>query len=313
MPRPGCPPCFSVAGTVFFRKGYDKMKKRRDAIFYFLILLPAMSLFVVFFVIPVAQSLLLSFTDSYGMRSSYRWVGLSNYIEALTDKSFVSTISLTFKYTSVAVLAGNLLSLALALMLDRPVRGRNLLRSVFFIPNIMSVLVVGYVWRFVYTGAVPDILELLRQPIVAVLGKPQSVIYALAVVGIWNCAGYYMIIYLSSLQAISDDLLEAAEIDGANGWHVLWNIKLPLISPTLFTCLILSCAAHMKTFEIPYTMTSGGPAGASTTMVLKIYNTAYNANRTGYATAQSTIFFLLLASVSLVLTIFMRRREDKLS
>lgn len=289
------------------------MKKKRDAIFYLLILLPALSLFVVFFVVPVLQSLVLSFTDSYGMKSSYNWVGLSNYKEALTDKSFVDTISITLTYALVAVIAGNLLSLTLALMLDRPIRGRNLMRSAFFIPNIMSLLVVGYIWRFVYTGALPDILEVLKLPATAVLGKPQSVIYALAVVGIWNCAGYYMIIYLSSLQTISDDLLEAAEIDGANGWHVLWNIKLPLISPTIFTCLILSCAAHMKTFEIPYTMTSGGPAGASMTMVLKIYNTAYNANRTGYATAQSTIFFVLLASVSLALTIFMRRREDKLS
>ncbi len=289
------------------------MKKKRDAIFYLLILLPALSLFVVFFVVPVLQSLVLSFTDSYGMKSSYNWVGLSNYKEALTDKSFVDTISITLTYALVAVIAGNLLSLTLALMLDRPIRGRNLMRSAFFIPNIMSLLVVGYIWRFVYTGALPDILEVIKLPATAVLGKPQSVIYALAVVGIWNCAGYYMIIYLSSLQTISDDLLEAAEIDGANGWHVLWNIKLPLISPTIFTCLILSCAAHMKTFEIPYTMTSGGPAGASMTMVLKIYNTAYNANRTGYATAQSTIFFVLLASVSLALTIFMRRREDKLS
>lgn len=289
------------------------MKKRRESIFYFLILLPALSLFVVFFVVPVVQSLVLSFTDSYGMKSSYNWVGFANYVEALNDRSFVDTISTTFTYTFVAVIGGNLLSITLALLLDKPIRGRNVMRALFFIPNIMSLLVVGYVWRFVYTGALPDLLEALNLPTVAVLGKPQSVICALALVGIWNSAGYYMIIYISALQTVSDDLLEAAEIDGANGWHILWNIKLPLIAPTIFTCLILATAAHMKTFEIPYTMTSGGPAGASMTMVLKIYNTAYNANRTGYATAQSTIFFLLLASVSLLLNILMRRREDKLS
>ena len=105
---------------------------------------------------------------------------------------------------------------------------------------------------------------------------------------------------------------DAAAVDGANGWQVLTRIKLPLISPTIVTCIILCVASAMKTFELPWTMTSGGPAGASTTMVLKIYNTAFNANRTGYATAQSTILFVLIASISFVLNIIMRRREARL-
>ncbi len=121
-----------------------------------------------------------------------------------------------------------------------------------------------------------------------------------------------MVIYIASLQSVSEDLTEAARIDGANGWQVLTRIKLPLISPTIVTCIILCVASAMKTFELPWTMTSGGPAGASTTMVLKIYNTAFNANRTGYATAQSTILFVLIASISFVLNIIMRRREAKL-
>lgn len=287
-------------------------RKRKESAFYIAILMPALLLLVMFFVIPVVQSLILSFTDSYGMRSTYNWVGFTNYVEALTDKSFLGTISTTFTYTLVAVLGSNLLALALALMLDGHMRGRNVLRAVFFIPNIMSLLVVGYVWRFVYTGALPDALQALGMQTVAVLGKPKTVIYALAAVGIWNCAGYYMVIYISALQSISEDLLEAARIDGANAFHVLRDIKLPLLAPTIITCLILSVAAHMKTFEIPYTMTSGGPAGASMTMVLKIYNTAFNANRTGYATAQSTILFILIASISFILNGMMRKREAKL-
>ncbi len=136
-------------------------QKRREGAFYLAILMPALLLLVVFFAIPVVQSLILSFTDSYGMKSSYNWVGFANYVEALTDNSFRGTISTTFTYTLVAVLGSNLLALALALMLDNPLRGRNVLRAVFFIPNIMSLLVVGYVWRFVYTGAVPDLLQSL--------------------------------------------------------------------------------------------------------------------------------------------------------
>ena len=287
-------------------------RKRKDAAFYLAILAPALVLLGTFFVVPVVQSLLLSFTDAYGMKATYNWLGLSNYVEALTDNSFIGTISNTFKYTVVAVLGSNLLALALALMLDGPIRGRNVLRALFFIPNIMSLLVVGYVWRFVYTRALPEMLKAAGMQTVAVLGRPKTVIYYLSIVAIWNCAGYYMIIYLSSLQGISEDLLEAARIDGANGFHVLKDIKLPLLAPTIITCLILSVAAHMKTFEIPYTMTSGGPAGGSMTMVLKIYNTAFNANRTGYATAQSTILFILIAAISFLLNGAMRRREEKL-
>jgi raffinose/stachyose/melibiose transport system permease protein len=288
------------------------IQKRRDSLFYFMILLPALVLLTLFFMVPVVQSLVLSFTDAYGMKATYNWVGLSNYIEALTDRSFIGTISTTFKYTLVAVLGSNLIALALALLLDGPVRGRNALRAVFFIPNIMSLLVVGYVWRFVYTGALPDFMQALGLHTVAVLGKPKTVIYTLAIVAIWNSAGYYMVIYLSSLQGIPEDLIEAASIDGASGYHILRHIKLPLLMPTVITCLILSVAAQMKTFEIPYTMTSGGPAGASMTMVLKIYNTAFNANRTGYATAQSTILFVLIASISFLLNGLMRKKEGKL-
>ncbi|MFC4306801.1 carbohydrate ABC transporter permease [Cohnella boryungensis] len=291
------------------------MKINRNGLFYFLILSPALLLFTVFFIIPVVQSLTLSLTDAYGMRVTYNFIGLDNYIEALKDESFIDTISATLLFTAFAVIVGNLLSLMLALILDTKLRGRNFLRSIFFIPNIMSLLVVGYVWSFVYGDAIPDLLSFLQVPQQmqrSILGNPDIVVYALAITAIWNAAGYYMIIYLAALQGISDDLMEAAKIDGARGRDILFRIKLPLIAPSIVTCLMLSVAAHIKVFELPFTMTSGGPAGASMTMVLKIYNTAFNANRTGYATAQSTIFFILIATITLVLVRIMKSREAKL-
>ncbi|MFC4598191.1 carbohydrate ABC transporter permease [Cohnella hongkongensis] len=291
------------------------MKINRNGLFYFLILSPALLLFTVFFIIPVVQSLTLSLTDSYGMRATHNFIGLDNYIEALKDDSFIDTISATLLFTAFAVIVGNLLSLALALLLDTKLRARSFLRSIFFIPNIMSLLVVGYVWSFVYGDAIPDLLSFLQVPQQmqrSILGNPDIVVYALAITAIWNAAGYYMIIYLAALQGISDDLMEAAKIDGARGRDILFRIKLPLISPAIITCLMLSAAAHIKVFELPFTMTSGGPAGASMTMVLKIYNTAFNANRTGYATAQSTIFFILIATITLVLVRIMKSREAKL-
>ncbi|HBE77912.1 MAG TPA: hypothetical protein DDW65_09040 [Firmicutes bacterium] len=283
--------------------------------FFFLLLLPAMVLFTVFFIVPVGQSLLLSLTDAYGMGTAYRFIGLQNYIEALQDSSFLQTISTTLIFSAIAVIFGNIFSLILAFLLDTKLAGRNFLRSVFFIPNIMSLLIVGYVWSFVYSDAIPDVISRLNLGGVlqgSILGNSETVILALAIAAIWNCAGYYMIIYLAALQGISDDLIEAAQIEGAGAKDILFRIKLPLISPTIVMCLILSISSHLKVFELPFTMTSGGPAGSSMTMVLKIYNTAFGSGQTGLATAESTIFFVLIASITLVLTRIMKSREARI-
>ncbi len=289
-----------------------KNKKIRDHVFYGVLLLPAIILFLFFFIIPVVQSMWLSFTDSYGMKTSYQFVGLENYKEAFGDRSFTKTISNTIQYAAITVVLGNLLSLVLALLLDAKIRCRNLFRTFFFIPNIMSLLVVGYIWSFVYKQVLPDIFATLNLGKIAVLGNKDTVVWALAAVGIWNCAGYYMVIYIAALQGISEDIVEAARIDGASMRQVLRYVKLPLISPTILTCVILSVSSHMKVFELPYTMTSGGPVGASSTMVYKIYMTAFNANRNGYAAAQSIVLFVMIGLISLVLNDIMGRREKKL-
>ena len=289
-----------------------KNKKIRDHVFYGVLLLPAILLFLFFFIIPVVQSMWLSFTDSYGMKTSYQFVGLENYKEAFGDRSFTKTISNTIQYAAITVVLGNLLSLVLALLLDAKIRCRNLFRTFFFIPNIMSLLVVGYIWSFVYKQVLPDIFATLNLGKIAVLGNKDTVVWALAAVGIWNCAGYYMVIYIAALQGISEDIVEAARIDGASMRQVLRYVKLPLISPTILTCVILSVSSHMKVFELPYTMTSGGPVGASSTMVYQIYMTAFNANRNGYAAAQSIVLFVMIGLISLVLNDIMGRREKKL-
>ncbi|MFT3984199.1 MAG: sugar ABC transporter permease [Lachnospiraceae bacterium] len=288
-------------------------RKTRDAIFYFILLVPAIVLFIMFFIIPVIQSFGLSFTDSYGMKTSYHFVGIDNYIEAIHDFTFTQTIGNTLYYTLLVVLIGNLLSLMLALLLDSQMHGKNIFRTVFFIPNIMSLLVVGYIWSFAYTKVIPEITKELTGMNVALLGNKKLVIIALAIVGVWNCAGYYMVIYIAALQSISEDIVEAARIDGAGYCQILRYVKLPMLMPTIFTCLILSVAANMKVFELPYTMTSGGPVGASSTMVFKIYTTAFNAARNGYAATQSIILFFIIGFISLLLNWLMRKKEERLS
>lgn len=288
-------------------------KTKKESLFYFCLLIPAMALFVTFFIIPVIQSFWLSFTDSYGMKSTYDFVGFTNYKEAFADSSFTKTIKNTLYYTLIAVIPGNILSIMLAFFLDSKMRGKSIYRTLFFIPNIMSLLVVGYIWCFVYTKVLPEVSNMLTGHSTAILGNKQLVIPALAIVGIWNAAGYYMVIYIAALQGISEDLIEAARIDGASTFKIIRYIKLPMLTPTIMTCLILSVAAHMKVFELPYTMTSGGPVGASSTMVYKIYTTAFNADRNGYASTQSIILFVIIAAISFILNYIMKKKEGRLS
>ena len=141
------------------------------------------------------------------------------------------------------------------------------------------------------------------------LGSMKLAVYSIGLTAIWQCAGYYMIIYIAGLQNISKDLLEAAAVDGANKWTVITRIKLPLLAPVVVMNVILCLASCFKAFDIPMAMTSGGPAGATTTIALQIYNTGFSSNRTGYATAQSIILFLIISAITAAVYLFQGRKD----
>ena len=271
---------------------------------FWLFLLPTFAAFCIGFLYPFCKGFFLSFCN-FKTTKNWTWVGIKNYIAAFQDKSFGHAFWYTALFAVVSLVLINVIAFAIAYALTRGIKGSNLFRTVFFMPNLIGGIVLGYIWSMIFNG-------ILIKYSTSVVLESKYGFWGLIILMCWQQIGYMMIIYVAGLQSVPEDMLEAARIDGANGWQVLTRIKLPLISPTIVTCIILCVASAMKTFELPWTMTSGGPAGASTTMVLKIYNTAFNANRTGYATAQSTILFVLIASISFVLNIIMRRREAKL-
>ena len=273
--------------------------------FFPLFVLPTLIAFVIVFLIPFLMGIYLSFTEFTTVTDS-QWVGLKNYITAFTaNKEFVNALWFTVKFAVVSVISINVIGFAMASLLTRGIRGTNLFRTVLFMPNLIGGIVLGWIWQMIFNG-------ILYHYEMTLTFNASFGFWGLVILMNWQMIGYMMIIYIAGIQSIPTELYDAAAVDGANGWQVLTRIKLPLISPTIVTCIILCVASAMKTFELPWTMTSGGPAGASTTMVLKIYNTAFNANRTGYATAHSTILFVLIASISFVLNIIMRRREARL-
>ena len=292
-------------------------QEKRDMVAYSFIA-PNFIGFAVFTLGPIIFAFVLAFMKWDG-NSPMEFAGLKNFIQMAGNARFRSSFINTIVYCLATVPFTLACALGLAVLLNQKVKGRNFFRTVSFFPYVASLVAVAAVWNMLFSpqksGPINMILYQLgvsAKSLPKWAADPHWVMFTIVLFSVWKNMGYYMVIYIASLQSVSEDLTEAARIDGANGWQVLTRIKLPLISPTIVTCIILCVASAMKTFELPWTMTSGGPAGASTTMVLKIYNTAFNANRTGYATAQSTILFVLIASISFVLNIIMRRREAKL-
>lgn len=279
---------------------------------YLAFLFPALLFFFTFFLYPFVKSLYLSFTNAYGYLPQTRFVGLENYREALASPAFRKALLVTLKYTAFVTVVANCLSLLLALLLDGKLAGKKLLRAVFFIPNLMSLIIVSFVWVFLYGDVYRSLFAMSGLPEsmrVSWLGNSRRAVYSIGTTAVWQCAGYYMLIYIAALQNISSDVLEAAAVDGASSWQIVRKIKLPALAPTFWMNAVLLMTGCLKCFDIPMAMTSGGPAGATTTIALLIYNTGFRSNRTGYSTAQSVLLFLMILLLTM-LTFMLQKEKD---
>lgn len=290
-----------------------KRRQRKQAVTYMLFALPALAFFIAFFIYPFFRSVWLSLTDAYGYNPEIHFIGLSNYKEALTNPHFKSSLWITVKYTVFVTVFANLVALGLAFLLDGSVRLKKFFRAIFFLPNLMSPIIVSYVWVFLYGGVYQSFASALKIPDalqISWLGNEPMALVSIGITAVWQCAGYYMLIYIAGLQNIPHELVEAAQIDGASSWDVIRKIKFPLLAPVIFMNGLLLVTASFKAFDIPMAMTSGGPAGATTTIALQIYNTGFRANRTGYATAQSIILFVIICAVTAVIYFLQNREEN---
>lgn len=289
-----------------------QLKKRKQGFTYMVFIIPALAFFLAFFIHPFFRSVWLSLTDAYGYNPEIHFIGLSNYKEALSNPTFISSLWITVKYTAFVTVFANLVAIGLAFLLDGNVHFKKFFRAVFFLPNLMSLIIVSYVWVFLYGGVYQSLVSLLKIPEVlqiSWLGNTMALI-SIGITAVWQCAGYYMLIYIAGLQNIPHELIEAAQIDGATSWDIIRKIKFPMLAPVVFMNGLLLVTASFKAFDIPMAMTSGGPAGATTTIALQIYNTGFRANRTGYATAQSIILFLIICAITAVIYILQNRGGD---
>ena len=271
--------------------------------FYAFFTLPTMIAFAVAFLIPFLIGIYLSFTEFTTVTDAH-WVGLSNYVRAFTDdRNFLNAAIFTVKFAVVSVVLINVIAFSLALLLTRKLRGTNLFRTVFFMPNLIGGIVLGYVWQLIINGV-------LIHFGVDITFSASYGFWGLVVLMNWQMVGYMMVIYIAGLQSIPTELIEAARIDGANARQMLSSIKIPLVMPAFTICTFLTVSNSFKLFDQNLSLTGGAPARGSAMLALDIFTTFYG--RTGYegvGQAKAVIFFVLVALVMLLQLRTSRSRE----
>ena len=259
-------------------------------------LLPTFAAFVIGFIIPFAQGVYLSFCKFQTVDKA-TFIGFSNYLKAFQDPLFSASFWMTVRFTVVSTLLINVLALTVALLLTRQIKGTNLFRTVFFMPNLIGGIVLGYIWQILFNC----VLSLLGKPLLTL--DANYGYWCLIILMCWQQIGYMMIIYIAGLQSIPNDYMEAANIDGANAWQTLWKVKIPNLMPSITICLFLSLTNSFKLFDQNLALTGGEPAHASELIALNIYNTFYfraGPQWKGIGQAKAVIFCIMVVIISLI-------------
>ncbi len=268
-------------------------------------LLPTLAAFIIGFIWPFIWGIYLSF-HKFITVSKTTFVGIDNYIKVFQDATFVEAFWFTARFTIVSTILINVLAFALALTLTRGLKGTNAFRTVFFLPNLIGGIVLGYIWQILLNG----LLTNLGLPLLALDAKYGF--WGLIILMCWQQIGYMMIIYIAGLQNVPGDLLEAASIDGATSFQTLIKVKLPMVMPSVTICTFLTLTNSFKLFDQNLALTGGEPAKASQMLALNIYDTFYarsGAQWKGIGQAKAVVFFLLVISISLIQLYFTRRKE----
>jgi len=301
---------FFNTGPRWWRRFWSRSNERVGYLF----ILPSFVHLILFLVIPLVFSLYLSFTDWRGTNFySAPFVGTANYEFMLGDRRWWNAMANSGYYTLLSVPLGMAVSLLIALVMNMKLRGVNLFRTLFFMPVISSWVAVSVIWITLLdpqAGLVNYALQSLGLPTVNWLGDPASAMPSLVLITIWKGAGFNMVIWLAGLQAIPQEMYEAAAIDGANSWQSFWRITLPLLKPTTFFLAITGVIGSFQVFSPVYVITGGGPRGSTDVAVHRIYLRAFESFDMGYASALAWVLFAVIFAFTLLQVWYMRRREE---
>lgn len=267
--------------------------------------LPTLVAFIIGFIWPFIWGIYLSF-HKFTTVSKTTFVGLSNYLQVFKDASFLHAFGFTTAFTIVSTVLINVFAFTIALALTRGIRGTSLFRTIFFMPNLIGGILLGYIWQILLNG----ILSNLQKPLLALDARYGFI--GLIILMCWQQIGYMMIIYVAGLQSVPGDLIEAAKIDGASTWQILLKVKLPMVMSSITICTFLTLTNSFKLFDQNLALTAGEPANSSEMLALNIYNTFYGrsgAQWKGIGQAKAVVFFLVVVVISLVQLNFTRSKE----
>lgn len=279
-----------------------KKKLTSQKFVYWIFLAPALIAFIMTIVIPFIIGVYYSFTNWNGLKVT-EFVGLDNYMTVVSDPSFKYALVLTLIFSTLSVIAINVVSFSLASLVTQKIRGVNFFRAAFFLPNLIGGLILGYIWQFLFNGVMYDVLNY------SPLSNSNSALFALIFVLTWQYAGYIMMIYVTALLNIPEDIIEAAKIDGANKWNQLIHIKIPMLASAFTITLFLTLVNSFKQFDVIFSLTGGGPSrelasgqvvNSTNTLAVDIYQRAFQLKDMEVAQAEAVIFFILLTILSLV-------------
>lgn len=289
-----------------------KMKNDRERTFL-LITIPVLLLFFFFNTFPLLRGVYYSFTNFKGY-GSYDIVGLRNYMDLFGDSRVGNSYLFTLKYAVVCTIIVNIISLLLALGLNSKIKGKTVLRGIYFIPNILGGLVVGYIFSFFFTYILPTVGKALGIEVLSssMLSNTGTAWFAIVLVGAWQSIAMNTIIYISGLQTVPEDVYEAGSIDGATGWKKFRNLTFPLIIPFFTINMVLCMKNFLMVFDQIMALTKGGPSQSTESISYLIYQNGINGGQFGFQSANAVVFFVVIVTISVLQMRFMNKKEEQL-
>ena len=285
----------------------------------FLFLLPTLIAFLMVIIIPFIFGIYYSFTDWQGTGAVTQTVGVENYKAVFQEPGFLHSFLVTLLFTVLNIITVNVVAFIISLLVTSEIRGRNVYRAGFFVPNLIGGIVLGLVWQFIFSNILPSIGQTLGWPTLSksLISNKDTVMFTLVTVNTWQYAGYIMLIYVAAIQGISKSVMEAAEVDGARYWTRVTRIQIPLMANAFTISLFLTLTNSFKMYDVNVALTNGGPVSvfmnkpvqASELLALNIYNTAFKYNNMAQGQAKAVIFFIVLTIFSIIQVSWNKSKE----
>ncbi|MFT4416241.1 carbohydrate ABC transporter permease [Fredinandcohnia humi] len=282
---------------------------RNRNLWYWLFLAPTLVALGVVVILPLIVGTYYSFTDWNGIKIN-EFVGFEHYKNLIQDEEFRASLWFTVKFSVVSIFLINLFGLSLALLVTQKLKSNKILRTIFFMPNLIGGLILGFIWQFIFMkvfASIGDLTGILG--LKGWLSTDTTGFWALVILMSWQMSGYIMIIYISYLESVPQELLEAAEIDGANSLQRFWNVTFPLVAPAFTVSLFLTLSNSFKLYDQNLSLTGGGPYNSTQMVAMEIFKTAFSENNYAYGQAKAIVFFIIVAVISLTQVYINKKRE----